>query len=183
MENLEDNQYNGRVDIMENKEDTAKLFSMYDKMPVNEPACFRNATKGIYNESLLSRTFFCAGNMQIIQNGIKAGVYKKSNEQFIVPNQNTDTLKIIMRSIFMQHAIHSSNAITRQVEELNALVLEYAVPQVYSAMISHNKYLKDASTLVQPMELPKLSYTSKQLPRLNYGFSKEDGGKIVKYHE
>ena len=112
-------------------------------------------------------------NMQIIQNGIKAGVYRKSNEQFIIANQNTDTLHIIMRSIFLQHATNISINITDQIRQLNTLVIEDAVPRVYSSLIAHNKYLRDVNTLPQPLDLPTLPYESKQLPRLNYGFSKE----------
>lgn len=171
---MSDTKYNGRVNLFEPDTDTNQLFKLYDRMPVNEPASFRDATKGIWTPSTLSTAFFSLANMQIIQNGIRAGVYRKSNSQYIIPSQNTDTLKIIMRSIFLQHSSNGAENITGQIQELNKMVLDYAIPQVYGSAISYNKYLRDASTLVQPLEMPKLTYTSKQLPRINFGFRKED---------
>jgi hypothetical protein len=173
MSNYSSMKNNGRVSVLEPEMDTDVLFKMYDKMPVNVPATFRDATKGVWCENNLSKAFFSKENMQIIQNGIKAGVYRKSNEQFVISNQNTDTLHIIMRSIFLQHATNTTSNITDQIRQLNTLVVEDAVPRIYSSLIAHNKYLRDVNTLPQPLDHPTLPYESKQLPRLNYGFSKE----------
>jgi hypothetical protein len=92
--------------------------------------------------------------MQIIQNGIRAGVYEKSKQQFTVLPQNPDTLKIIMRSIYMQYAQHLATGITAQVERLNKIVLEYAVPNVFSEAVGYIKYREDISTLAVPFDLP-----------------------------
>ena len=67
---------NGRVDICGPK--TTDLFQMYDKIPVNQCATFRNPTEGLWDNSDLSNTFFSEGNIRIIQNGIRAEVYRKS---------------------------------------------------------------------------------------------------------
>jgi hypothetical protein len=166
--------YNGRVNVMEPDTDTTQLFKMYDRMPVSDPASFRNATQGIWNPTTLSTAFFSSENMRIVQDGIKSGVYKKSNNQYRICDQNADTLKIIMRSMFLQHAENSSDNITQQIITLNRQVLDYAIPQVYGAAVSYNKYLRDASTLAQPMDRPILSSYPKQLPRVQFGFSNED---------
>ena len=163
--------YNGRINVME--PDIQNLFNMYDRIPVNEPASFRDATKGILKPSKLSEAYFSAENMKIIQNGIKAGVYNKSGGHYVIPDQNTDTLKIIMRSIYLQHSINMPNNIPQQIQNLNDLVLAYAIPQVYNATVSHLKYLKDVSTMPTPMDKPKLPYETKELPVMNYGFTKE----------
>jgi len=173
MSSLNSKTANGRVNILEPELDTLALFTLYDRIPVNIPTTFRDATKGEWNETNLSRAFFSGENVQILQNGIKSGVYKLSNRQYVIANQNVDTIHIIMRSIFMQSAIHQESNITQQIVQLNQLVIDYAVPQVYSSLISHNKYLRDASTLPEPLAPPKLMRESKQLPKLNYGFSKE----------
>lgn len=165
---------NGRVNVLEPELDTKALFTLYDKMPVNIPITFRDATKGEWNESNLSRAFFSAENVKIIQNGIKAGVYNKSNRQYVIADQNVDTIHIIMRSIFMQNATNMETNIKQQISQLNQLVIDFSVPRVYSTLISHNKYLRDASTMPEPLAAPKLMREAKQLPILNYGFSKED---------
>ena len=164
---------NGRVNALEPELDTKALFTLYDKIPVNIPSTFRDATKGEWCETNLSRAFFSRENVRILQNGIKAGVYKISNKQYIISDQNVDTLHIIMRSVFMQNAINQEHNITGQISELNKIVIDFSVPRVYSSLLSHNKYIRDISTLAEPLAPPKLMRNSKQLPKLNYGFDKE----------
>ena len=71
---------NGRVNIK--TPNTSNLFAMYDKIPANQCTTYRNPTEGLWDNTALSNAFFSAENMVIIQNGIRAGVYQKSNGQF-----------------------------------------------------------------------------------------------------
>ena len=137
---------------------------MYDKIPVNQCATFRNPTEGLWDNTALSNTFFSGNNITIIQNGIRAGVYKKSNNQYIISDQDGDTLKIIMRSIFLQHAANQPDDVRGQVEQLNKIVLDYTIPQVYAEAIGYYKYLSDAGTMYTPMAPPIMSQNNdKQL--------------------
>ena len=146
---------NGRVDIK--TPNTSTLFQMYDKIPANQCVTFRNATEGLWTTNSLSDTFFSQQNIQIIQNGIRAGVYHRSNGQYTIGPQDCDSLKIIMRSVFLQHAANQPNNITQQVVELNKIVLNYCIQQVYSEAQGYMKYLDDASTLVVPIAPPIMS--------------------------
>ena len=129
---------------------------MQEKIAIkNKSTEYRNALAGTLENNMLSDVFFSAENVQILQNGIRAGVYKASNEKILVHPQNVDTLKIIMRSTYLQYAEHNLEKITQEVERLNKLVLNYCVPNVYSAAISYRKYLEDQSTLVTPLERPR----------------------------
>jgi len=143
---------NGRVDIK--TPSTSSLFEMYDKIPANQCATFRNATEGLWDETYLSQAFFSKENIQILQNGIRAGVYQNSNGQYLVGPQDCDSLKIIMRSVYLQHSANQINNITQQISELNKIVLDYSVKQVYSEAQGYMKYLDDASTLVVPIAHP-----------------------------
>jgi len=146
---------NGRVDIK--SQNTSALFQMYDKIPANQCVTFRNATEGLWNDTLLSTAFFSKENIQILQNGIRAGVYQKSNAQYVIGPQDCDSLKIIMRSVFLQNAANLPNNIALQIHELNLLVLNYCIQQVYSEAQSYLKYLDDASTLVVPISHPVMA--------------------------
>jgi hypothetical protein len=143
---------NGRVDIK--SPNTSTLFEMYDKIPANQCVTFRNPTEGLWTDTHLSQTFFSQQNIQIIQNGIRAGVYHKSNGQYTIGPQDCDSLKIVMRSVYLQHAANQPNNITQQVVELNKIVLNYCIQQVYSEAQGYMKYLDDASTLVVPIAHP-----------------------------
>lgn len=145
---------NGRVDLTQ--PDTSTLFSMYDKIPTNGgESTYYEALVGNWTEDTLSRTYFSAGNMTIIQNGIRAGVYKASHGRFNVPPQNEDTLKTIMRSIYLQYAANRTDVpIVEQVRAINALVLDYCIPVVYNEAVAYLKYCNDVSTLVVPISRP-----------------------------
>jgi hypothetical protein len=152
------NYSNGRVDLK--SPNTSILFNMYDKIPANQPTTFRNPTLGLWDETQLSSCFFSKENIQIIQNGIRVGVYTKSNNQYIIGSQDNDSLKIIMRSIFLQYAANKKNNITSQIEELNRMVLNYCIESVYGEAQGYIKYLYDASTLVVPISHPIMANNS-----------------------
>jgi hypothetical protein len=143
---------NGRIDIK--SPNTSTLFEMYDKIPANQCVTFRNPTEGLWTDTYLSQAFFSQQNIQILQNGIRAGVYHKSNSQYIIGPQDCDSLKIVMRSVYLQNAANQPNNITQQVFELNKIVLNYCIQQVYSEAQGYLKYIDDASTLVVPIAHP-----------------------------
>jgi len=153
---------NGRVNIK--SPNTSALFQMYDKIPANQCVTFRNATEGLWTDSPLSQAFFSQENIQIIQNGIRAGVYQRSNGQYVIAPQDCDSLKIIMRSVFLQYSANQPFNIPEQIEELNKIVLNYCIQQVYSEAQGYMKYIDDASTLVVPIAHPvQASNTDRQL--------------------
>ena len=143
---------NVRVDI--NGPRTQDLFQMYDKIPVNQCATFRNPTEGLWNNTQLSDLFFSGHNICTIQNGIRAGVYDRSKGRFVIANQDEDTLKIIMRSIFLQHAANQPTNIKEQVMQLNKIVWDYCIPQVYGEAQGYHQYIIDASTMYTPIAPP-----------------------------
>jgi len=145
---------NGRVDIINKQPDLCNLFAMYDKIPANQCSTFREPTLGLWTDTELSRTFFSHNNINILQNGIRAGVYEASNGQYTIGEQDCDSLKIIMRSVFLQHAANKETDIAGQIKELNQIVLNYCIHQVYSEAQGYMKYLRDVSTLAVPLANP-----------------------------
>jgi hypothetical protein len=145
---------NGRVRIMPEHQNTKTLFEMKDRMPVNQPSSFRQPVQGLWENTQLSNAFFSESNVQTIQNGIRFGVFSRSNNQYIIGIQDYDTIKIVMRSIFLQNSKNQSTNISKQVEDLNKKVLAYSVDQVYVETQSYLHYLEDASTLVVPLSMP-----------------------------
>ena len=95
--------------------------------------------------------------MDIIQNGIRAGVYNLSKGSYIISPQSEDNLKIIMRSIYLDNCANLSNNITKQIEELNHIVLDYCIPKVYGEAQGYLTYLHDVSNLAVPMQRPTSS--------------------------
>ena len=159
---------NGRVHITGPTNDTPFHLALYDKRPPKQSTSFRDAMNGNWEDSHLSRAYFSKENVQILQNGIRAGVYNKSKGKYLVGPQDEDVLKIIMRSIFLQHSANMPNRIKEQISELNKLVIDYAVPQVYGESEGYIKYKQDASEMYIPLSLPTSSdfkHTSLQLKK------------------
>tara|TARA_Y100001958_G_scaffold159822_2_gene163516 strand:- start:32 stop:529 length:498 start_codon:yes stop_codon:yes gene_type:complete len=154
---------NGRVNII--TPNTSTLLSMQDRIPIdNRDTSFREAMTGNWYNTSLSDAFFSAQNIDFLQGAIKYGVYKRSNSQYVIGHQDSDVLKIIMRSIFLQYSKNNAQDIKQQIEALNKLVLDYAIPQVYGSAQGYMKYKEDASTLVIPLSNPVMSKTNdKQL--------------------
>lgn len=154
---------NGRVNILGPNSDVR--FSMSDKIPIDSKnySC-REAMTGNWYDTELSAAFFSGKNIQILQNGIRAGVYNKSNQQYVVGEQNMDELQIIMRGLFLQYSKNQPTNIPQQIADLNQIVLNYAIDQVLGEAEGYMKYKRDASTMWVPMNLPILSYSNdKQL--------------------
>lgn len=148
--------YNGRVNLEEPENPDAR-FQMFERIEIKNKATeYREPLKGDYENTLVSKVFFSAENIQIIQNGLRAGVFQKSGERkLIIPNQNVDILKTIMRHVFLEYSVFQPDQITEQVERLNSLVWDYTIPKVHGEAIGYLKYLEDQSRLVVPLELPQ----------------------------
>jgi hypothetical protein len=146
---------NGRIDIK--SPNTQQLFSMYDRIPAHQCTSYRDPTEGMWDNTVLSEHYFSKENIQILQNAIRAGIYKKSKGQYLIPPQQCDILKIIMRSVYLQHSASRPTHIREQIEELNKIVLNYSIQQVYGEIQGYLKYIDDASTLVVPIQHPVMA--------------------------
>jgi hypothetical protein len=148
--------YNGRVDVISgpSAELRTKLYGKsWSNGKISRYTC---PTEGIWESHVITRTFFSSANIAKIQNALREGVFRRSGERQIrVPPQNEDTLKIIMHSIFLQYVEFDVENVQGQVDTLNRLVLNYAIPDVLSAAVSYQKYLQDQSTLVVPLAHPQ----------------------------
>lgn len=144
--------YNGRINIIQPPDMSIQMKMSEKIMIANKSTDHRD---NVYEDNVLGNVFFSAGNIQIIQNGIRAGVYEKSNGLYVIPNQNINNLKIIMRSTYLQYAEHKPDNITAQVERLNQIVLDYCVSSVYSEAVGYERYCQDQSSLIVPLEQPR----------------------------
>ena len=143
---------NGRLNLAE--EGGTSTF-LQDKIPVDSQTNHTNIM-GVedWEKTTLSCTYFSKENIKIIQNGIRAGVYEMSKQQYIIDNQDVEILNTIMRSIFLQYSSNLEKNIAEQIAALNKLVIDYCVPKLYVEARSYLIYKKDVSTLVIPMSNP-----------------------------
>ena len=147
---------------------TENLFGLYDKIPVHQISTIRNPVKGIWEDTTLSKVFFSKENTSIIQNGIRAGVYKLSSGKYLVDNQDPEELQLIMRGIFTEYSKNLPNNIRGQVESLNERVVNYCSDKVFQEAQGYLKYLRDSNSTPTPLTYPTLTSRSKQLEFKNF---------------
>ncbi len=148
---------NGRVNILQ----PPNALTLQDK-PVYTSS-YNDAMTGYWSDTPLSRAFFSVENQQILQNGIRAGVYQQSRGKYMISQQSLTDLKLIMRAMFLEHSANRLTHIPDQIRELNEYVLNYCIPRVMGEAQGYLKYVHDASTLVVPIALPIQSSTDKTL--------------------
>lgn len=141
--------YNGRINIMNNT-NTPYEHDEYDN------TSYKEALLGDKMDTVLSTAFFSKENIEIIQNGIRVGVYNKSGGKYIINKQDVTNIKIIMRGIFLDHARYVPNQITEEIKYLNKVVLDECVHKIFSEVIAYLKYKKDVSTLPEPIGRPQV---------------------------
>ena len=152
---------NGRINIIGHN--NVDRFLLYETPKVKDSTEYKNALMGHFESSLLSKVFFSADNIDLLQKSIIVGVHKKSSGLYNIGYQDEDVLKIIMRAMYLQHSKNLCNNITTQVKELNNFVVNYAIPQIYNEAESYLKYKQHVSYIANPISLPKSSYHSNTL--------------------
>lgn len=162
----ENNEINGRIDLTNDTYGTP-LF-LQDKIARDDKTNYYTTIKHTLQPSNLSNLFLSHQNINIIQNGIKAGVYNLSDKKYIIDRQSNDTLNSIMSSIFLEYSLHQPDNLTKQIQDLNTIVIDYCVPKIYGEIKGYLQYKYDASTLVVPLDKPISTYNNKELVLKNF---------------
>lgn len=146
---------NGRIDLLS----AAPLLDIpaYQQKSIDNRSFCGEATVGQLQRNPLSDLFFSAENINALQDGIRYRVWMETDKKYVIGRQSDTELKIVMRSIYYQHAMHKPSDLVSQVRDLNAMVLDWVVPEVVSNLKQFEVYRKDASTLPMPMERAQLS--------------------------
>ena len=149
---------NGRVNFAASVSAGGSLstnFTGFDYEKKAEPEFVDDMTRGNWEQNTLSTAFFSGRNIDIIQNAIRAEVYRRSGDkQWVIDPQSVDELKIIMRAQYYTYGKNLETNIAGQVAELNKLVIDWVVPRIMSEVQHHFFYLKDISTLPVPISHP-----------------------------
>lgn len=148
---------NGRViDIAEKPVEWFQLFT--DNVP--NRSFQGQALYGIQNCSPLSKAYFSKENVEILQNQIRYNVWLKSDKKYIIGEQSTVELEIIMRSIYLQFSRNLPYKVKDQVKELNNILVHQVTGRIISNLYQYLGYLHRVETLPTPIELPRSTNSS-----------------------
>lgn len=148
-------QFNGRIDLMSPL--PVMDLPQYKQPTLDNSKFASEAILGQIQRNNLSDIFFSTTNIDALQEGIRYRVYVETNGEHVIGRQSDTELKVVMRSIYLQHAKHDNRPILEQVRVLNKHVLDWVVPEVVGNLKQYIVYKKDASTLPIPLEHAQLS--------------------------
>ena len=120
----------------------------------------------------LATTFFSDENIELINKQLILSVYKKTNGQYKISNQSKQSLEIVMRYVFLEHARHLPYDISGQIRELNCRVVGEILPGIITQITQRVEYLKTINEPRQLLELPKNVHggTRQNLPSVTTTF-------------
>ena len=130
----------------------------------------------LQSTSVLSVAFFSKLNIESIQKQIRYQIYIKSGEEkTVISDQSPDQLSIVMRSIYLQHALNLPTGIAKQVITLNNMVIDFCVSQIWVEITQYKGYLRDIDQGMRPMDREmNLSKDSQLLVNNKIGFYDDD---------
>ena len=108
------NTHNGRINI------DHQIYKNYNMFQEDTSSCTNfaaEATKTIIQQNPLSLVFFSKANIDYLQQRIQQIVHEKSNGEYNIGRQSDTELEIIMRSIYLQFAVHRTDHIREQIQD------------------------------------------------------------------
>ena len=144
--------FNGRVNISKPSALEIPSFYKQQKGGIDNSTFYAEAVQGNFTPNVVSNMFFSCNNIDVLHDGIRYKIYTLTNGRHTIGRQSDQDLKIIMRSIYLQHSKNLNTDVIGQVRALNQLVLDWCVKEVYSNITQFDKYVIDASTLPIPLE-------------------------------
>ena len=115
----------------------------------------RQATQGLFEKNEISIMFFSNDNMKRIQQKIKEEVYRRTNGQYTLDeDQDESDLMITMRAIYLDKCKNLLDQPIRQVKLLNQQTVDYIVPDMITNIKQYFGYVKDINKPLTPMMRP-----------------------------
>lgn len=128
-----------------------------------------DATKGIIEETNVTRILFSRQNMDALQASIRYEVYDAIKEQ--ISKQDENELYIIMRSIALQYGNFVVSDPIPEVKRLNKKIVLACVDKIVINYRQYLKYIEDIQNLPVPLDNPhyanknNFTYNTDNLPR------------------
>jgi len=129
---------NGRINIL--TQTSSLIIPEFQRKEVNNKTFYAEALIGGFSPTPVSNLFFSTNNIDVLQDGIRYSIYKRTNGQYVIGRQSDHDLKVVMRSIYLQYGRNLPTDIVGQVKELNGRVLEWTVNEVLSNLKQYQVY-------------------------------------------
>ena len=116
---------------------------------------YSNSMKGLWYDTILSEAYFSKKNIKYIQDNIRYNIFQKTNK--VISDPNLDTLKNVMRAIFLKFSKNLKTDIKKQIYDLDEIVIKFCIKEISGSLTSYLKYIEDVSTLPIPLSKPEFT--------------------------
>ena len=145
---------NGRVNFGRAGVSSAAALPGFDYRQTSVQSEAEDAIRGNVTATPLNQAFFSPANIGIVQNKLRRDVFDRSGGEFLIDNQSVDELITIMRAMYLQYGKNQPTRIAEQIQDLNQMVADWAVPKIVSECSMHKTYLHDIQNLPVPLSQP-----------------------------
>lgn len=111
-----------------------------------------DATKGIIEETVVTKIFFSPVNVKVLNDTIRFYVFKRSRNQISKPSDRQ--LYLIMRSILLEFGNLVPHDPLREVKRLNNKVVTRSVDEIVTELKQYKGYIDDLAKLPVPLDNP-----------------------------
>lgn len=101
----------------------------------------------------VGKLFFSKSNVDNIQQAIKNIILKSLNVE-LTQNQNTESLLMVMRYVYLQDGRFLKYNITEQVNTLNKKLLNIIIPDIITGVKQQLEYNKYINNPINPIDRP-----------------------------
>lgn len=101
----------------------------------------------------VGKLFFSKSNVDNIQKSIKNIILKSLNVE-LTQNQNTESLLMVMRYVYLQDGRFLKYNITEQVNTLNKKLLNIIIPDIITGVKQQLEYNKYINNPINPIDRP-----------------------------
>jgi len=141
---------NGRVDTLYS--DNYNIYDLFEEPQVRQVNFNEEAIKGVHVNNDISRVFFSKDNIDALQDAIRYQVYIKTCKKHVIDRQSDTELKVIMRATYLEHALHATKDILKEIQRLNLIVMDFCVSRILQEINIYLRYKEDISHLPVPMD-------------------------------
>jgi Family of unknown function (DUF5761) len=126
--------------------------TLYAPEPSLVPARMNERIQWRHTETPLNTLFFSQGNIDNLQDKIRATVKQMVNAD--IDRQSDDDLFLIMRSYYLQYAMNNPNNVAAELEDLNNRVVSFAANRIAVEVEGYRYYRKDIMDFPPPIANP-----------------------------
>ncbi len=104
----------------------------------------------------LLKIFLHKKNIMIIQKKIIIGVFKATNNRYVIPQQNLDDLVAIMEMIYQKNIERLGHYdVQSKIKKLNELAVNEIVPHIIKELETYENYLRDIKNPMEFLDRPQ----------------------------